>query len=70
MVMGAEVYTNNYTNSNGKLMSIKIDAVENYNSTYAGNVSSSTTTHDDSYSFEYNKDYANKVDVKNAWVLF
>ncbi len=50
-------------------MSVKINAIGDESDTWDGVTTKRTSTYDDSYSFEYNKNYANKVDVKNAWVL-
>lgn len=65
-----KAYTINYTNNDGKLMSVKISGVEESSHTQVGsNTYKSTTNTEENYSFEYTKNYANKADSINAWVF-
>jgi hypothetical protein len=64
-----KVYTYTYTNKDSKLMSAKSSGLEDERITNSGGTSKSATQTDVSYTFEYTKNYANKADVKNAWVF-
>jgi YD repeat-containing protein len=66
-------YTISYTNQNGKLMAIKLTAVEKYGYTNiagGGSPQKITTNIEENYTFEYNQNYPNKVDSINAWLSF
>ncbi|MBO9204723.1 MULTISPECIES: hypothetical protein [Niastella] len=63
-------YTISYTNQDGKLMAIKITAVEYYGYTQTGGTPNKSTVNiEENYSFEYTKNYPNKVDSINAWLF-
>jgi hypothetical protein len=65
-----KAYTINYTNKDGKLMSFKINGTEAFTSTrVGGSTNKSAESTEENYSFEYTKNYANKVDSINAWVF-
>ena len=62
-------YTIEYTNQNGKLMAVKITGTEASSYTQVGGSSyTSATKIEETYSFEYTKNYPNKADSINAWV--
>lgn len=65
-----KAYTINYTNKDGKLMSANINEVEESSLTMGADTYKGTTINtEDNYSFEYTKNYVNKADSINAWVL-
>lgn len=67
---GKKTYTISYTNKDGKLMSAEIIGIQAYSSTQVGgNTYKSNTRTEENYSYEYTKNYANKVDKINAWLF-
>jgi hypothetical protein len=65
-----EVYTINYTNTNGKLMAFKINGTEESSNTQTSGITSkSTYSTEEDYAFEYTKNYPNKTDSINAWLF-
>jgi YD repeat-containing protein len=65
-----EAYSISYTNTNGKLMAVKITGTEvSSNTQVGGNSYTNTYNNEENYSFEYTKNYANKADSINAWVF-
>jgi hypothetical protein len=65
-----KAYTITYANKDGKLMSAKINGLEESSNTQVGGSTYKKTENtEDNYSFEYTKNYANKADSINAWVF-
>lgn len=65
-----KAYTINYTNKDGKLMAAKINGASAYSYTSVGSGTyKSAENTEEIYSFEYAKNYANKVDNINAWLF-
>ncbi|MCS3797065.1 hypothetical protein [Niastella sp. OAS944] len=67
-----KVYTISYTNNDGKLMAVNINEAETYRTMQVGSNNSSSSSaynNEEIYSFEYTKNYANKVDKINAWLF-
>ncbi len=63
-------YTHTYTNKDGKLMSFKVNALTSSSAHWNNtNTYNSKTKTDGTYTFEYNKNFANKTNDKNAWIL-
>jgi len=64
-----EAYSISYTNQNGKLMAVKVIGTEASSNTQVGGATyNSAANTEDNYTFEYTKNYLNKVDSINAWV--
>ena len=65
-----KAYSISYTNTNGKLMAVKITSTEVSSSTREGSSTyNSATNIEENTSFEYTKNYPNKADSINAWVF-
>lgn len=65
-----KAYSISYTNTNGKLMAVKITETEESSNTRVGdNTYKSSYNNEENYSFEYTKNYPNKADSINAWVF-
>lgn len=63
-------YSISYTNTNGKLMAVKITGTEVSSSTQVGGSTyNSSTKIEETTTFEYTKNYPNKADSINAWVF-
>jgi hypothetical protein len=64
-----KAYTTNYTNKDGKLMSVKTLGTEETIQTIGANTYTDAMNTEENYSFEYTKNYLNKSDSINAWLF-
>ncbi len=69
MVLLVNLIRNTYTNKDGKLMSFKVSALQASNSFWDNNPYKENTKTEGTFTFEYNKNFANKTNDKNAWIL-